>query len=561
MAYAELGLLPGALAGFNYGNGLRFSQTVNARNLPNRRSDQQGTIKRLDYTYRYDQNANLLEQLDLVGDPLEYRNDYRQLGYDGLDRMTIANSANQPGQRTPAPWVFGWGPGSYQYDALDNLRRAVIGPLDFSYTLDSQGRANQMFAVGFDGVFRHYAFNARGQVTERDHNHAPQFLTWDSGQRLLSHSGGGVTENYAYDAHSHRVKTTSTGPTGSETRWQVYSRSGQMLYQQSSRGPSTKYYHLAGRLIAEVEDNVARYQHTDLIGSPRYVTDVLGQSITAKERVLAPYGSPMTGDYRNGPGFTGHMEDGATGLTYMQARYYDPTAMRFLSPDPVGVDTSTGSNFNRYNYANNNPYRFTDPDGRAPEGCGDGSCDTVELDTVVVRPSEEDRQRISDEEYLAARNQDALDFFRLVGGPAGGGFADSVDFRDNPTPLNAMILTVDLATLGTGSAVRGAAQVSDAFTYTFSKYLGAISKNGLRQGSYATRSGTLSPLQAQIELALPTNRGLPDALVRIDLAGLRAAGYEIPGLTRVSGRFGLPGGGYEILFPYRVPPQFLTVVP
>jgi len=109
MAYAELGLLPGALAGFNYGNGLRFSQTVNARNLPNRRSDQQGTIKRLDYTYRYDQNANLLEQLDLVGDPLEYRNDYRQLGYDGLDRMTIANSANQPGQRTPAPWVFGWG--------------------------------------------------------------------------------------------------------------------------------------------------------------------------------------------------------------------------------------------------------------------------------------------------------------------------------------------------------------------------------------------------------------------------------------------------------------------
>jgi RHS repeat-associated protein len=70
------------------------------------------------------------------------------------------------------------------------------------------------------------------------------------------------------------------------------------------------------------------------------------------------------------------MEDGATGLTYMQARYYDPTAMRFLSPDPVGVDTSTGSNFNRYNYANNNPYTFTDPDGRESAcfstgvGCG-----------------------------------------------------------------------------------------------------------------------------------------------------------------------------------------------
>lgn len=36
----------------------------------------------------------------------------------------------------------------------------------------------------------------------------------------------------------------------------------------------------------------------------------------------------------------------------------------FLSVDPVGVDTTTGGNFNRYWYANDNPYRYTDPDGR-----------------------------------------------------------------------------------------------------------------------------------------------------------------------------------------------------
>jgi hypothetical protein len=111
------------------------------------------------------------------------------------------------------------------------------------------------------------------------------------------------------------------------------------------------------------------------------------------------------------------------------------------------------------------------------------------------------------------------------------------------------------------SAAKSAAAGSEAFSYTFSKYLSSITKNGLRQGSYATRSGTLSPLQAQIELALPANRGLPDALLRIDLAGMRAAGYKTPGLTRVSSRFGLPGGGYEMQFPYPVPPQFITVVP
>ena len=58
------------------------------------------------------------------------------------------------------------------------------------------------------------------------------------------------------------------------------------------------------------------------------------------------------------------MEDGGTGLTYMKARYYDPVAMRFLSPDPVYVDLTTGGNFNRYWYANNNPYTNWDPDGR-----------------------------------------------------------------------------------------------------------------------------------------------------------------------------------------------------
>ena len=38
--------------------------------------------------------------------------------------------------------------------------------------------------------------------------------------------------------------------------------------------------------------------------------------------------------------------------------------------DPVTV-SSVGGNFNRYWYANNNPYRFTDPDGRqaCSEGC------------------------------------------------------------------------------------------------------------------------------------------------------------------------------------------------
>lgn len=46
----------------------------------------------------------------------------------------------------------------------------------------------------------------------------------------------------------------------------------------------------------------------------------------------------------------------------MQARYYDPVIGRFYSNDPVGFKNV--HNFNRYTYANNNPYKYTDPDGR-----------------------------------------------------------------------------------------------------------------------------------------------------------------------------------------------------
>ncbi|MEI5639977.1 MULTISPECIES: RHS repeat-associated core domain-containing protein [unclassified Pseudoalteromonas] len=56
------------------------------------------------------------------------------------------------------------------------------------------------------------------------------------------------------------------------------------------------------------------------------------------------------------------------GLSYMQARYYDPVIGRFYSNDPVDVigHITRGNpvhGFNRYTYANNNPYKYVDPDG------------------------------------------------------------------------------------------------------------------------------------------------------------------------------------------------------
>ncbi|WP_220465316.1 MULTISPECIES: RHS repeat-associated core domain-containing protein [unclassified Colwellia] len=63
-------------------------------------------------------------------------------------------------------------------------------------------------------------------------------------------------------------------------------------------------------------------------------------------------------------GYTGHKFDTDIGLSYMQARYYDPVIGRFYSNDPVGF-TGEVDTFNRYSYVANNPYKYTDPAGEA----------------------------------------------------------------------------------------------------------------------------------------------------------------------------------------------------
>ncbi|WP_171013970.1 RHS repeat-associated core domain-containing protein [Chitinivorax sp. B] len=86
-----------------------------------------------------------------------------------------------------------------------------------------------------------------------------------------------------------------------------------------------------------------------------------------------PYGEKLVGGDGglNREWYTGKTHDDDTGLDYFGARYYDAVAGRFLAMDPVDVKAEKLHSFNRYGYANNNPYRFVDPDGRSPEGAGD----------------------------------------------------------------------------------------------------------------------------------------------------------------------------------------------
>jgi RHS repeat-associated protein len=85
-------------------------------------------------------------------------------------------------------------------------------------------------------------------------------------------------------------------------------------------------------------------------------------------------------------------------------RYYDPQIGRFLSVDPVTT------NFNRYNYANNNPYRFSDPDGRdaCPTGTRIGCYQASSTKSGPSQPALSEKQRQKDAKVSEARRSGKL---------------------------------------------------------------------------------------------------------------------------------------------------------
>ncbi len=102
--------------------------------------------------------------------------------------------------------------------------------------------------------------------------------------------------------------------------------------------------------------------HNNHQGSPLAASDHAGELLWQEE--YKPYGEKLVKqDATNTIGYTGHQFDRETGLTYMQARYYDPVVGRFMGVDAVGFVESNPMSFNRYAYANNNPYKYVDPDG------------------------------------------------------------------------------------------------------------------------------------------------------------------------------------------------------
>ena len=316
----------GAVAGYTLDNDIRHTLSQNVRGLPEELRDIGVTSDR----YSYDANGNvtgILDQQEGVAS--------RTLGYDALDRLTVANGI--------------WGSGSFSYDALDNLRSSTVGGRSLSHNVDTNNRLISLSGSQNLGI----SYDINGNVTQR----GGQAFSFNIGNQLLS--APGKVDSYLYDGHGRRSQAFMSDGTW---RLYAYGRDGKLRVSHRSDQAWTRHIYLGDKLIAETMSAATTYVHTDALGSPVARTNAIG-ALLSRTR-YEPYGATAGGANPTGIGFTGHVNDADTGLVYMQHRYYDPMAGRFLSVDPVVTNTSTGAMFNRYDYANNNPYRYTDPDGR-----------------------------------------------------------------------------------------------------------------------------------------------------------------------------------------------------
>ncbi|MBK7706080.1 MAG: RHS repeat-associated core domain-containing protein [Acidobacteria bacterium] len=145
---------------------------------------------------------------------------------------------------------------------------------------------------------------------------------------------------------------------------------------------TTVFVYSAGKLVAEYTtaalstNPTTRYTATDMLGSPRVITDSEGNVISRRD--FKPFGEEIssntgertiTAKYGTADNlrqkFTTYQRDEETGLDFAEARMYENRHGRFTAVDPLLASGKSANpqTYNRFAYVGSNPLRFIDPQG------------------------------------------------------------------------------------------------------------------------------------------------------------------------------------------------------
>ena len=226
-----------------------------------------------------------------------------------------------------------------------------------------------------------FVYDEAGRMVSRTVDGVSTALVWDVMSNLVESDGAGGHVVYVYDASGQRVAQVrlSEGETvGSAT---AYVGSGQVTDPDTTTGATgdttaTRYYTFGGATVAvrtddgqlalmlgDEQGSTSVMMPVVLDGSGAMVPAVLADAAGVVRTAYTPYGQLRGADnVAVDRGWLGQVEDSGTGLTYLNARYYDPVLQRFLSPDPL-MNPGDPRTLDAYRYAENNPVVFTDASG------------------------------------------------------------------------------------------------------------------------------------------------------------------------------------------------------
>lgn len=273
----------------------------------------------------------------------------------------------------------------YTYDDLNRL-------LSAEETVNNQTTWRQSFIYDRYGNRR---FDAGQTTTLTQSNNLtnpqidPATNRFTSGQNYLYDKNGSLTQDaegrrFLYDAERHQREVRDAN--NQIIARYIYDGEGRRVKKVllNSQEETIFVYNAGGKLAAEYVINPqtqaqtpsTSYLTNDHLGSPRAITDQLGKVINRKDFMAfgeetyttqrtTNYGYSSTPDDPIRQGYTGYEKDYESGLDFAQARYYNSKHGRFTSVDPLtaSANVKDPQTFNRYSYALNTPYKFTDPLG------------------------------------------------------------------------------------------------------------------------------------------------------------------------------------------------------
>jgi len=268
---------------------------------------------------------------------------------------------------------------TYRYDALDRLTREQGPVITQSFGYDGGGN-RQSDGIGsyvYAPSSNRQTSRPQGPVTLDAAGHiiaqAGFTYTWDGPGRLKTVSlSGQLLATYHYDARHRRTRkeTTAAAPQGVATVLYAYDQADHLIAETDSSGPIRSYLWRDDTPVAQIEHRPTRkvlYLETDHLGTPTAARNEAG--VLVWRWASDAFGSTLPDEDPDGDGqattvnlrYPGQLFDPESGLHYNQARYYDPTTGRYLSPDPVGL----AGGINTYAYVEGNPVNRVDPDGLA----------------------------------------------------------------------------------------------------------------------------------------------------------------------------------------------------